>query len=326
MCINPVILKSGIAVPCGRCRICRSDIRNEWSIRIAIELMRHDRMPLFITLTYDNEHLPLAESCNPTLCRADVSKFLKDYKRINSLSNEDFTYFGCGEFGDQFGRPHYHLLFFGDTDLYNLYFMDEESARTHLMKCWKNGFVHVGLAGYDGIHYVTKYCLKEGLHEVPDDVVKPFTIASKNLGSWWLKSKQCDSLRAKLDWLMAHQDELYRMMPHYDLCEPESVEMALSWLRQWIPRFEIILDDGRKVFLPRYFKKKLIGSFEHFKDNPLWLYNHLLQLRDSLDYYRQFAEYDKNHDVNMSMNQVLTRLEKINKRLKEKKYNLKFKH
>lgn len=345
--MNPVILKSGIAVPCGKCDICKSDRRNEWSIRLAMHLKYQDRMPMFVTLTYDNDHLPMVDECgeylhrrcwpswnsyveercvNPSLYRMDVSYFfLKRYKRINNLKNDKFTYFGCGEYGDQFGRPHYHLLFFGDDELYRLYFEDEEKARQHVMEAWRMGNVHVGVAGYDGMHYVTKYCLKEGLEEIPECVTKPFTIASKNLGSAWFGSDECRRIQKKLLWLTENADKIYSTMPSYDFHDLDSVFRCIEYLEQYVPRFESILEDGRKVFLPRYFKRALVGQFEHFKDNPMWLYNHLCLIRDSIKYYDENGDYDQMHDVNASMVSLYNRLEKINKRLLEKKYNLKFK-
>ena len=129
------MLKSGISVPCGKCEVCRSDARNEWSIRLALHLQNCDRMPMFITLTYRDEDVPFVYStpnneffwnrgypthkdAMPSLYREDVSKFLKAYKRKYKLDNETFQYFGCGEYGENYRRPHYHLLFFGDFQLY----------------------------------------------------------------------------------------------------------------------------------------------------------------------------------------------------------------
>ena len=91
-------------------------------------------MPLFLTLTYDNEHIPLTEDGVRTVSRSDMSKFLKEYKRRYNLRQEEFQYFGCCEYGDTFGRPHGHLLFFGERDLYDLYMRDSEKAQKRAEK------------------------------------------------------------------------------------------------------------------------------------------------------------------------------------------------
>lgn len=324
MCLNPIILKNGLCVPCGKCEICLSNRRNEWSIRLAIHLENCDRMPMFITLTYDVAHLPLTADGEPTLKRADVSKFLKAYKRKYYLRNEDFQYFGCGETGDLFGRPHYHLLFFGDFQLYDAFFVDSELAKNRIRSCWPHGHVHVGLAGFDGIHYVTKYCLKENINDVPMLAEKPFTIASNGLGNNLLKSMVGIQWKNQLEYLTRHKDKIMRFCPAIE-SDFSNLSVVLDYLRKYIPSFKVILSDGRIVYCPRSIRKKFIGSFEHFKDSPLWFYYHLNSLYESIKYYNEYAGFDRSHPDPAATYKCLNRLEKIRKRMLEKKYNLKFK-
>lgn len=349
-CLKPVLLKSGIAVPCGQCDICKSNRRNEWSIRLAIHLNNCDRMPMFITLTYDNDHLPFIcmdwKTCKhehftkldfdecpemeqywnrltPTLVRSDISKFIKAYKRKYKLDNDVFQYFGCGEYGDSIGkhRPHYHLLFFGDNGLYNDFFNDVAIAEDRIKSVWKHGFVHVGVAGYDGIHYVTKYCLKDGLDELHPLAVRPFTIASNGIGNNLINSDYGKKLKSKLDYVTKHKDEIFSKCPDFDFYDRSSLVRAIDYFEGVLPSFRIILDDGRRVFIPRAIRKKLIGSFEYFKDSPFWILNYLRMLLDSYDYYRDFGDYDQSHETNRSFQSLLSRVEKIRKRLNERKYN-----
>lgn len=341
-CLAPLVLKSGVVVPCGKCSLCRSDNRNEWSIRLAIHLASCDTMPLFITLTYDDGHLPevnqgsgeIRHYCDwydefharlawnePTLYRPDISAFLKKYKRKYNLRNEDFQYFGCGEYGGKFGRPHYHLLMFGDKDLYTAFFRDTDEAQKRIMSCWPYGFVHVGVAGYDGIHYVTKYVLKDGIDSLPSSSVRPFTIASNGLGMNFLRSVNGKRLKARLDWLQRNKDKVFAGMPPFSYDSKDDLRNVLSYLERYVPKFDLILDDGRKVFLPRAIRKRLVGSFEHFKDSPLWFYTHIRQLLQSLEYYQAYGQYDVDHDSNHSYQNLLVRVEKIKKRLFENKFN-----
>lgn len=335
MCLNPIILKSGLAVPCGKCDICRSDNRCEWTTRLAIHAIYSDRMPLFVTFTYDNEHIPLTIDDGetvvrdlgkyplyfPTLYRPDMSAFLKAYKRKYGLSNQKFQYFGCGEYGDKFGRPHYHLLMFGDDELYDLYLQDSHAAEERVKSVWKYGNVFVCIADWSGIHYVTKYVLKDGIGDVPPCSRLPFTIGSKNLGNAFLHSPVAEMWRRQLEYLTVHREEIYAECPYFDVSSRYSVLQALRYFKKYVPNFKVLLDSGKKVPLPRSLRRKLVGSFEHFQDSPLWLVNYLQMCLRSIDYYSEYSEFDEVHDINASLQQMYLRCEKIRKRLLEKKYN-----
>lgn len=64
----------------------------------------------FLTLTYDDKklgHTPVS------LDKQHLSIFnrsMRDYCRSKGV---DYRFFACGEYGDNFGRPHYHLSLFG---------------------------------------------------------------------------------------------------------------------------------------------------------------------------------------------------------------------
>lgn len=60
----------------------------------------------FCTLTYDDDHLPGNNSVTPR----ELSLFIK---RLRKSSDDRVRYFACGEYGDESGRPHYHLALFG---------------------------------------------------------------------------------------------------------------------------------------------------------------------------------------------------------------------
>jgi len=61
----------------------------------------------FVTLTYDDEHLPEGHELRPK----DLSSFLKRLRK--SIYPLKIRYFGVGEYGEQTKRPHYHLALFG---------------------------------------------------------------------------------------------------------------------------------------------------------------------------------------------------------------------
>ena len=71
-CTNPLsIVKYGtsFSVPCGRCIACRLNHNNSWAIRIYME-SRTCKYSSFLTLTYDDKHLPFSPTTgNPTLSK-----------------------------------------------------------------------------------------------------------------------------------------------------------------------------------------------------------------------------------------------------------------
>lgn len=128
-------------VPCGQCIACRLNYAKLWSIRMMQELRKHDSA-CFATLTYDDEHLPVDHK----LHKEDLQNF---WKRLRKERN--VRYFCCGEYGDQFGRPHYHAI------IYNVSPLETDLIRKH----WQQGNVKLGTVTEDSCNYVAKYMTKK---------------------------------------------------------------------------------------------------------------------------------------------------------------------
>lgn len=324
-CVSPIVLKNGNVVPCGKCALCLSAKRTDWSVRLQLHTWSYDQMPLFVTLTYDPAHVPFG-SYKPTLCRSDVRKFIKMYKDRYHLHDRKFTYFGCGEYGDRFDRPHYHIIIFGDIRLYELYQQSEEKARNRLYDVWKKGLVHICVADWSGIHYVTKYVLKENPEDWSDaGIERPFTIASQGLGLGFMESREVSFIRYQVSEFLKRKDEISYVLNSVRLSDDIgsniiSVRDALRKVEKFVPDFKVILPSGKVAFLPRELRRRIVGSFEHFKDNPFWLVNHFRLLLDSLVYYRDNMKYDRVSDLPISMQKSIQRIEVINRRIIEKKY------
>jgi len=61
--------------------------------------------------------------------------------------------FGCGEYGGKFGRPHYHLIVFSNSQI----------PREEYEKLWVHGSIDVGTCTPASIAYVCKYSVKKVL-------------------------------------------------------------------------------------------------------------------------------------------------------------------
>lgn len=165
--------KVGKMLPCGRCAACKIARSREWYIRIHHESWYHEKS-CFLTLTY--------EDAPPELVREDFVRFMK---RLREYQEEKIKYFGCGEYGDIYGRPHFHLIALG-SDLRN-----EEYE-----KLWKNGFTYKGKVTPESIRYVTNYIHKR-LYDVDaelDGRVQPFSLFSRGLGRRYVEDN-ADQLR-----------------------------------------------------------------------------------------------------------------------------------
>ena len=95
-----------IKVPCRKCIGCRLDYSLQWSTRMLCESKTH-KTSSFITLTYNDSHLPL----NKTLIKRHLQLFFKRLRK--AYPNQNIRYYGVGEYGDEGQRPHYHACVFG---------------------------------------------------------------------------------------------------------------------------------------------------------------------------------------------------------------------
>lgn len=82
MCVNPYIATkldgSKVCVPCGKCIDCRKDFQKEWIFRLSQEV-KSCQVPCFITLTYNDDNLPIGDVDGvpqSVLVKSDLQKFL----------------------------------------------------------------------------------------------------------------------------------------------------------------------------------------------------------------------------------------------------------
>lgn len=187
-CTNPRTVcnpKTGrwIEVPCGMCMACRLSKSREWSIRLKDELATW-KAASFVTLTYDDAHVPTLPCSHFTLVKSDLQKFFKRLRK-DLDSETKIKYYACGEYGDTFKRPHYHCIIFGlgPSDL------------PLIQQNWPYGFVKIGTVTQDSINYVTGYVRKKYNHERAWQeygfcALPPFQVCSQGLGLNFLRNNR----------------------------------------------------------------------------------------------------------------------------------------
>jgi len=125
----------------------------------------------FVTLTYDDVHLPP----NGTLVVSHCQNFFKRLRK--NIHPRKVRYFLGAEYGDVGRRPHYHAILFGLT---------KEDTRT-IERSWGLGFVHVGDVTHDSACYVARYTEKKlygdgRIDYVGRKVIPEFGLMSSNPG------------------------------------------------------------------------------------------------------------------------------------------------
>nr|WAE43499.1 MAG: replication initiator protein [Microviridae sp.] len=165
-CLMPVLITKnldqakypkGLEVPCGKCLNCRIRKRKEWGMRCLHELSTHENIACFVTLTYDDQHIPWCKS----LVKSDLQKFFKRLRKSLEPTDRKIRYFACGEYGDITQRPHYHMIIFG----LSLSPTDKKYIISAWPFCdWNNPHIlhkSFGIAEPDSINYVSAYIEKK---------------------------------------------------------------------------------------------------------------------------------------------------------------------
>lgn len=180
-----------IVQDCGHCPACLKKKRRELSLRVSNELQTVNNFGTFITLTYNNEHLPP----NGELVKRDVQLFLKRLRK-NAKLPKDTRYILCGEYGPQGDRPHFHLLIFGwrPTDVTKWKFRQTywEYRSPIIEKCWTLGFSTVGWANANCGNYIAGYVTKKFEKKKTQHKQSEFVQTSTRTGGMgfhYLKSK-----------------------------------------------------------------------------------------------------------------------------------------
>ncbi len=114
----------------------------------------------FITLTYNDQHVPPNGSLN-------VQHFQLFMKRLRKqISPKKIRYYHCGEYGENFSRPHYHALIFGHEFADKEYFKSINEQKLFisesLSRAWQyQGFCSIGSVTYESAAYVARYIMKK---------------------------------------------------------------------------------------------------------------------------------------------------------------------
>lgn len=199
-------------IPCGKCIGCRLEYSKQWANRCLLELQYH-KSAYFVTLTYDDYHLPTTFYPDPetgeaipaaTLRKRDFQLFMK---RLRKQTGQELRYFAAGEYGTQTFRPHYHAIIYGlelndlvfykksklGFDYFNSetidkawsFFYNDKGSTTPLRS--RLGFAVVAAVSWETCAYTARYTAKKNNTKGEDyyaamNLEPPFTLMSRRPG------------------------------------------------------------------------------------------------------------------------------------------------
>ncbi|AXH77596.1 MAG: replication initiator protein [Microviridae sp.] len=149
-----------LELPCGQCIGCRMRRASDWALRVMHEASCYEDN-CFVTLTYDQAHLPT----DATLNHRDFQLFLK---RARKAHKAPIRFYMCGEYGPLNQRPHYHACLFninytdrtpqGKSASGELYYSSKVLANQ-----WGLGNVSVQDLNRQTAGYCARYIMKKAL-------------------------------------------------------------------------------------------------------------------------------------------------------------------
>ncbi|AJK28276.1 putative replication initiation protein [Eel River basin pequenovirus] len=266
-----------VTVPCGQCIGCRIARKKAWAARCIHEAQMHDRN-CFLTLTYDEENVPPFAS----LYRPDLVKFKKRLReRLRAKHGIKIKTFECGEYGESFDRPHYHLNVFGwdfpDKTLWKRRNDNPIFLSDLLEELWPYGYATVGHLTYESAAYTAGYVLKKVTGKAAD---KHYEIMDVDTG------------------------ELFRREPEYcTMSKGIGSEYYDKYKTDLYPD-DFIIVKGRKHTIPKYYDNK----FQAEQDDGVFINAH-----DRIKLRRRRAA--TRHKENNTPARLATREEVIKRKL-----------
>ena len=235
-----------LSLPCGQCVGCRLERSRQWAIRCMHEAQMHTQN-CFITLTYNDAHLPSDRS----LHYRDFQLFIKRLRK--RYPGRKIRYYMAGEYGENFGRPHFHACLFGiDFDDKKLWKRTSANSMLYTSRdleiLWPFGYSSVGDVTFESAAYVARYIMKK--------------VTGKN-------AKE-------------HYTEIDPESGEITTRKPEFTKMSLKpgigyeWYKQYtsdVYPHDYVIVRGKKVKPPKYYDKK-------YKIDQPYEFDELLYIRE----------------------------------------------
>lgn len=234
-----------MSVPCSKCQQCRAARAADWATRIMHEAQMH-KASCFITLTYDDEHLPGDYSVNNRHVQLFMKRLRQYFARQGFFALIRFV---CGaEYGDDDGvngpgkgRPHYHIILFGVDFLHDRQWWTTRRGNhvyksATLDRLWGMGMCEIGSLTVKSAGYLARYTFKKMYGALADthyQRVHPSTGAPVVVEREFMHASNRPGIGAK--WFDKFESDVFPG--------------------------DFVIMDGRKRPVPQYYSRKLKGRF-----------------------------------------------------------------
>lgn len=243
------------------------DHARDWATRLVHESKMHGESS-FLTLTYDDAHYPLDGS----VAVRPLQLFLKKVR--NTVGRVRF--FACGEYGSLNWRAHFHVILFGSA-----FYPDRvpfaKTGSGHitytsptLQRLWPEGHSYIGHVTPASCGYVARYITKKvNGNLAADHYRRPNPVTG----------------------------EIVDLKPEF-ICMSNRPGIGKGWWDQYntdaFPS-DFLIIEGKKVPVPRYYKKQLA------KENPV--------KHDRVTWKRKAKSFDEERRYNNTVERLEVREE-----------------
>lgn len=242
-------LKNGynpVELPCGQCVGCRLERSRQWAIRCMHEASLY-KNNCFITLTYDDDHLPSDRSLHYEDFQLFMKRFRKRFKGMEQSRNADarekfpIRFYMAGEYGENFGRPHFHACIFNfDFEDKKVWQRTQSGSKIYrsaaLEELWPFGYSSIGEVNFASAAYVARYIMKKITGDASDEHYEELNLET---GEVTRRTPEFNKMSLKpgigADWFDQFREDVY---PH-----------------------DYVIVNGKKCKPPRFYDKKFAEEF-----------------------------------------------------------------
>lgn len=231
--LHEMHLYNQLKVGCSKCIGCLKIRSMTKAIQLHCELQTTEGYSWFITLTYDDDHIP----DNLSLYKPHITNFIKALRRHREKYKHSgkFRYEQVGEYGTKTLRPHHHMAAFNlqldDLELYSDNGKYKQYVSKLIEKKWSNGSVIIQELNFSNCLYIAQHSDKKIGNTTPNhepevldamtgeiskDRVPEYSTRSSNpgIGALWYQ-KYGDSDLYNTDSIVINGRE-YKIPPYFD--------------------------------------------------------------------------------------------------------------
>lgn len=205
-------------------------------MRCMSERQLHDEA-MFLTLTFSDTHLPAGGSLDHRL-------FQLFMKRLRKHAKKKISFYMCGEYGPELGRPHFHACVFGFRFADCVRFKKVSTGVLYrsptLEKLWPLGHSSIGDVTYESAAYVARYVCEK--------------ITGDSAVGWY---QRVDPVTG----------EIHELVPEYNRMSLRP-PIGANWMRlfwQDVGADGTMVYQGKEKKIPKYFER-MMKSLAQFED------------------------------------------------------------